>query len=42
MQQSPSWNLDHLVCTVMDANKVEGGSGRKYYFVADRWATPAL
>ena len=30
-QQSPSWHLDHIVCTVL-----EGGKDRKYYLLADR------
>lgn len=34
-QQSPSWHLDHVVCTVLEGGK-DSTAGRKYYFLADR------
>lgn len=33
-QKSPSWHLEHVVCTVLEGK--EGTPGRKYYFAADR------
>lgn len=35
-QQSPSWHLDHIVCTVLEGWK-DSTAGRKYYFMADRY-----
>jgi hypothetical protein len=34
-QLSPSWHLDHIVCTVLEGGK-DSTTGRKYYFVANR------
>lgn len=34
-QHSPTWHLDHVVCTVLEGGK-DPSAGRKYYFVANR------
>lgn len=34
-QLSPSWHLDHIVCTVLEGGK-DSTAGRKYYFVGNR------
>lgn len=34
-QLSPSWHLDHIVCTVLEGGK-DSTAGRKYCFVGNR------